>query len=85
MNTFLGFGKQYVAKHYEKTGQRVYLHLKKTRRLVRTATHLPCAELVGLNFRAEEERESKLMLLCAFLMPESLDIWKSGHLEWRAC
>lgn len=35
MNTFLGFGKQYVEKHYQKTGQRVYLHLKRTRKLVK--------------------------------------------------
>lgn len=35
MNTFLGFGKQYVEKHYQKTGQRVYLHLKRTRKPVR--------------------------------------------------
>lgn len=35
MNTFLGFGKQYVEKHYQKTGQRVYLHLKRTRKPVK--------------------------------------------------
>ncbi|XP_006757624.1 PREDICTED: ubiquitin carboxyl-terminal hydrolase 5 isoform X2 [Myotis davidii] len=33
MNTFLGFGKQYVERHFNKTGQRVYLHLRRTRRL----------------------------------------------------
>ncbi|NIG58528.1 Ubiquitin carboxyl-terminal hydrolase 5 [Pontoporia blainvillei] len=32
MNTFLGFGKQYVERHFNKTGQRVYLHLRRTRR-----------------------------------------------------
>lgn len=49
MNTFLGFGKQYVGKHYEKTGQRVYLHLKKTRKLVRIAGFLSYAlELLEL-------------------------------------
>lgn len=74
MNTFLGFGKQYVTKHYEKTGQRVYLHLKKTRRLVRRAIFLLWAELTYLNFKAEEERCLKLMLLCAFLLPRSLNI-----------
>ncbi|GCB80536.1 hypothetical protein scyTo_0017213, partial [Scyliorhinus torazame] len=31
MNTFLGFGKQHVEKHYQKTGQRAYLHLRRTR------------------------------------------------------
>uniref|UniRef100_UPI00398EA554 ubiquitin carboxyl-terminal hydrolase 5-like n=1 Tax=Pristiophorus japonicus TaxID=55135 RepID=UPI00398EA554 len=31
MNTFLGFGKQFVQKHYQKTGQRAYLHLRRTR------------------------------------------------------
>lgn len=34
MNTFLGFGKQYVERHFNKTGQRVYLHLRRTRRPV---------------------------------------------------
>ncbi|KAI6080021.1 Ubiquitin carboxyl-terminal hydrolase 5 isoform X1 [Aix galericulata] len=32
MNTFLGFGKHYVERHFQKTGQRVYLHLKRTRK-----------------------------------------------------
>lgn len=32
MNTFLGFGKQYVERHFNKTGQRVYLHLRRTQR-----------------------------------------------------
>ncbi|XP_067881824.1 ubiquitin carboxyl-terminal hydrolase 5-like, partial [Heterodontus francisci] len=31
MSTFLGFGKQHVEKHYRKTGQRAYLHLRRTR------------------------------------------------------
>ncbi|KAM4636510.1 ubiquitin carboxyl-terminal hydrolase 5 isoform 1-T1 [Discoglossus pictus] len=30
MNTFLGFGRPYVERHYNKTGQRAYLHIKKT-------------------------------------------------------
>lgn len=37
MNTFLGFGKHYVERHFQKTGQRVYLHLKRTRKPVREA------------------------------------------------
>ncbi|CAM9751877.1 unnamed protein product [Lampetra fluviatilis] len=32
MNTFLGFGREHVEKHYQKTGQCVYMHLKRTRR-----------------------------------------------------
>ncbi|XP_059811489.1 ubiquitin carboxyl-terminal hydrolase 5 isoform X1 [Hypanus sabinus] len=31
MNTFLGFGKSFVERHYRKTGQRAFLHLKRTR------------------------------------------------------
>ncbi|KAL4608210.1 ubiquitin carboxyl-terminal hydrolase 13-like [Arapaima gigas] len=30
MNTFLGFGREHVERHYRKTGQSVYLHLKRT-------------------------------------------------------
>ncbi|MFT7815976.1 ubiquitin carboxyl-terminal hydrolase 5 isoform X1 [Arapaima gigas] len=33
MNTFLGFGSQNVDRHYRKTGQRAYLHIKRTRRV----------------------------------------------------
>uniref|UniRef100_A0A8C9TRM6 Ubiquitin carboxyl-terminal hydrolase n=1 Tax=Scleropages formosus TaxID=113540 RepID=A0A8C9TRM6_SCLFO len=33
MNTFLGFGSQYVDRHYRKTGQKAYLHIKRTRRV----------------------------------------------------
>ncbi|XP_066565709.1 ubiquitin carboxyl-terminal hydrolase 13 isoform X2 [Amia ocellicauda] len=30
MNTFLGFGREHVERHYRKTGQCVYIHLKRT-------------------------------------------------------
>lgn len=29
MNTFLGFGREHVERHYRKTGQSVYIHLKR--------------------------------------------------------
>lgn len=29
MNTFLGFGREHIERHYRKTGQCVYLHLKR--------------------------------------------------------
>uniref|UniRef100_A0A8C2H5X4 Ubiquitin carboxyl-terminal hydrolase n=1 Tax=Cyprinus carpio TaxID=7962 RepID=A0A8C2H5X4_CYPCA len=29
MNTFLGFGREHVERHYHKTGQSVYMHLKR--------------------------------------------------------
>ncbi|XP_069039154.1 ubiquitin carboxyl-terminal hydrolase 5 isoform X1 [Lepisosteus oculatus] len=32
MNTFLGFGAQFVERHYRRTGQRAFLHIKRTRR-----------------------------------------------------
>lgn len=32
MNTFLGFGSQYVDRHYARTGQRAYLHITRTRK-----------------------------------------------------
>lgn len=28
-NTFLGFGREHIERHYRKTGQCVYLHLKR--------------------------------------------------------
>ncbi|MEE6501347.1 hypothetical protein FKM82_004141 [Ascaphus truei] len=30
MNTFLGFGREHVERHYRKTGQCVYMHLKRS-------------------------------------------------------
>ncbi|XP_048832924.1 ubiquitin carboxyl-terminal hydrolase 13-like isoform X1 [Brienomyrus brachyistius] len=30
MNTFLGFGREHVERHYRKTGQSIYMHLKRT-------------------------------------------------------
>ncbi|KAG5851422.1 hypothetical protein ANANG_G00093240 [Anguilla anguilla] len=30
MNTFLGFGREHVERHYRKTGQSVFMHLKRT-------------------------------------------------------
>uniref|UniRef100_A0A8B9TPU5 Ubiquitin carboxyl-terminal hydrolase n=1 Tax=Anas platyrhynchos TaxID=8839 RepID=A0A8B9TPU5_ANAPL len=35
MNTFLGFGREHIERHYRKTGQCVYLHLKRHVREVR--------------------------------------------------
>ncbi|XP_047454683.1 ubiquitin carboxyl-terminal hydrolase 5 isoform X1 [Mugil cephalus] len=32
MNSFLGFGSQYVDRHYARTGQRAYLHITRTRK-----------------------------------------------------
>uniref|UniRef100_A0A1A7WZW5 Ubiquitin carboxyl-terminal hydrolase n=1 Tax=Iconisemion striatum TaxID=60296 RepID=A0A1A7WZW5_9TELE len=32
MNSFLGFGGQYVDRHYARTGQRAYLHITRTRK-----------------------------------------------------
>ncbi|XP_023696662.2 ubiquitin carboxyl-terminal hydrolase 13-like [Paramormyrops kingsleyae] len=37
MNTFLGFGREHVERHYRKTGQSIYLHLKRT--VKEKATH----------------------------------------------
>lgn len=34
MFTFLAFGKDYVGWNFEKTGNPVYLHVKKTKKLV---------------------------------------------------
>ncbi|XP_053379534.1 ubiquitin carboxyl-terminal hydrolase 5-like [Mercenaria mercenaria] len=34
MNTFLGFGKKHVERHFKKTGNGVFLHLRRTRREV---------------------------------------------------
>nr|XP_033781358.1 ubiquitin carboxyl-terminal hydrolase 5 isoform X1 [Geotrypetes seraphini] len=87
MNTFLGFGKQYVEKHFQKTGQRVYLHLKKTRRSVEDSSvsgdpprKKPTRLAIGVEggFDVTEEKfeydeEVKLVIL-----PEHLQIPRDG-------
>uniref|UniRef100_A0A8C2H5W8 Ubiquitin carboxyl-terminal hydrolase 13 n=1 Tax=Cyprinus carpio TaxID=7962 RepID=A0A8C2H5W8_CYPCA len=40
MNTFLGFGREHVERHYHKTGQSVYMHLKRHVKEVRRVTRL---------------------------------------------
>ncbi len=40
MNSFLGFGREHVERHYRKTGQSVYMHLKRHVKEVRRATKL---------------------------------------------
>ena len=35
MNTFIGFGKKFVEHNYKKTGNAVYLHLKRVKKQVR--------------------------------------------------
>uniref|UniRef100_A0A8C0H4G0 Ubiquitin carboxyl-terminal hydrolase n=1 Tax=Chelonoidis abingdonii TaxID=106734 RepID=A0A8C0H4G0_CHEAB len=63
MNTFLGFGKQYVEKYYGKTGHRVYLHLKRTRKLVR----MGCLELGDtLHCQTCSESEKRDPTPCSF-------------------
>ncbi|XP_029436237.1 ubiquitin carboxyl-terminal hydrolase 5 isoform X2 [Rhinatrema bivittatum] len=87
MNTFLGFGKQYVETHHQKTGQRVYLHLKRTRRPVEDSSGTgdpprkkPTRLAIGVEggFDLTEEKleydeEVKLVIL-----PEHLEIPRDG-------
>uniref|UniRef100_A0A8C9SSY9 Ubiquitin carboxyl-terminal hydrolase n=1 Tax=Scleropages formosus TaxID=113540 RepID=A0A8C9SSY9_SCLFO len=47
MNTFLGFGREHVERHYRKTGQSVYMHLKRTIKEVRVATEIPLFALLN--------------------------------------
>ncbi|OQV13825.1 Ubiquitin carboxyl-terminal hydrolase 5 [Hypsibius exemplaris] len=39
LNTFLGFGRQHVEKHYAKTENAVYLHLKRTKKPIAQSKH----------------------------------------------
>lgn len=38
LNSFLGFGREHVERHYRKTGQSVYMHLKRHVKEVRIVT-----------------------------------------------
>jgi len=44
MNTFLGFGREHVERHYRKTGQSVYMHLK---RHVREVSVTPAVSILN--------------------------------------
>uniref|UniRef100_A0AAR2LI73 Ubiquitin carboxyl-terminal hydrolase n=1 Tax=Pygocentrus nattereri TaxID=42514 RepID=A0AAR2LI73_PYGNA len=67
MNTFLGFGREHVERHYRKTGQSVYMHLKRHVKEVRQMAGL--AFLFGLELNRdfngddyEYEDEAKLVI-----------------------
>lgn len=49
MNTFLGFGREHVERHYRKTGQCVYMHLKRHVKEVRYTCDLYFCWLLVLN------------------------------------
>lgn len=40
MNSFLGFGSQYVERHYARSGQRAYLHITRTRKAKVTSFYI---------------------------------------------
>uniref|UniRef100_A0A7N6AP58 Ubiquitin carboxyl-terminal hydrolase n=1 Tax=Anabas testudineus TaxID=64144 RepID=A0A7N6AP58_ANATE len=53
MNTFLGFGREHVERHYRKTGQSVYMHLKRHVKEVRFAVFAFCQEYASVFFVAD--------------------------------
>uniref|UniRef100_A0A8K9V1Y4 Ubiquitin carboxyl-terminal hydrolase n=1 Tax=Oncorhynchus mykiss TaxID=8022 RepID=A0A8K9V1Y4_ONCMY len=58
MNTFLGFGREHVERHYRKTGQSVYMHLKRHVKEVRNLE-------LNRDFNGDEydcEDEAKLVI-----------------------
>uniref|UniRef100_A0A8D2ZNK0 Ubiquitin carboxyl-terminal hydrolase n=1 Tax=Scophthalmus maximus TaxID=52904 RepID=A0A8D2ZNK0_SCOMX len=64
MNTFLGFGREHVERHYRKTGQSVYMHLKRHVKEVSFPLFLLDLEL-NRDFNGEDfeyEDEAKLVI-----------------------
>ncbi|KTG32081.1 hypothetical protein cypCar_00009210, partial [Cyprinus carpio] len=51
MNTFLGFGREHVERHYHKTGQSVYMHLK---RHVKESSHQLLFKNISFAFFPED-------------------------------
>uniref|UniRef100_A0A8C7T1K1 Ubiquitin carboxyl-terminal hydrolase n=1 Tax=Oncorhynchus mykiss TaxID=8022 RepID=A0A8C7T1K1_ONCMY len=47
MNSFLGFGSQYVDRHHTRSGQRAYLHISRTRKAPVTMAGLMSADSVS--------------------------------------
>uniref|UniRef100_A0A8C7NHY5 Ubiquitin carboxyl-terminal hydrolase n=1 Tax=Oncorhynchus mykiss TaxID=8022 RepID=A0A8C7NHY5_ONCMY len=67
MNTFLGFGREHVERHYRKTGQSVYMHLKRhPRHMLRERHHSLFYDLeLNRDFNGDEydcEDEAKLVI-----------------------
>uniref|UniRef100_A0A671TDX6 Ubiquitin carboxyl-terminal hydrolase n=1 Tax=Sinocyclocheilus anshuiensis TaxID=1608454 RepID=A0A671TDX6_9TELE len=65
MNSFLGFGREHVERHYRKTGQSVYMHLKRHVKEVRKVTKLFSNLELNRDFNGdgyEYEDEAKLVI-----------------------
>uniref|UniRef100_A0A669BNQ4 Ubiquitin carboxyl-terminal hydrolase n=1 Tax=Oreochromis niloticus TaxID=8128 RepID=A0A669BNQ4_ORENI len=65
MNTFLGFGREHVERHYRKTGQSVYMHLKRHVKEVRLPPALCSLSELNRDFNGEDyeyEDEAKLVI-----------------------
>uniref|UniRef100_A0A7N8XVP1 Ubiquitin carboxyl-terminal hydrolase n=1 Tax=Mastacembelus armatus TaxID=205130 RepID=A0A7N8XVP1_9TELE len=63
MNTFLGFGREHVERHYRKTGQSVYMHLKRhVKEVSCPLLLLVCDFELGLKKDYEYEDEAKLVI-----------------------
>uniref|UniRef100_A0A672YZI9 Ubiquitin carboxyl-terminal hydrolase 13 n=1 Tax=Sphaeramia orbicularis TaxID=375764 RepID=A0A672YZI9_9TELE len=67
MNTFLGFGREHVERHYRKTGQSVYMHLKRHIKEVTDCMFASSPKDLELNrdFNGEDyeyEDEAKLVI-----------------------
>uniref|UniRef100_A0A673J057 Ubiquitin carboxyl-terminal hydrolase n=1 Tax=Sinocyclocheilus rhinocerous TaxID=307959 RepID=A0A673J057_9TELE len=65
MNSFLGFGREHVERHYHKTGQSVYMHLKRHVKEVRRVTKLFSNLELNRDFNGvdyEYEDEAKLVI-----------------------
>ncbi|XP_075468738.1 ubiquitin carboxyl-terminal hydrolase 5 isoform X3 [Ascaphus truei] len=89
MNTFLGFGRHYVEQYHQKTGQRAYLHLSRSRKPKsddscsgtgdpprKKPTRLAIGMEGGFDMSEEQceyEEEVKLVIL-----PEFLEILRDG-------
>lgn len=63
LNSFLGFGREHVERHYRKTGQSVYMHLKRHVKEVRTVTTFFFKLIAGLNFFFKFHRNSKSVVV----------------------
>uniref|UniRef100_A0A8C1Z5A7 Ubiquitin carboxyl-terminal hydrolase n=1 Tax=Cyprinus carpio TaxID=7962 RepID=A0A8C1Z5A7_CYPCA len=65
LNSFLGFGREHVERHYRKTGQSVYMHLKRHVKEVRSVAKLFSDLELNRDFNGgdyEYEDEAKLVI-----------------------
>uniref|UniRef100_A0A672RMI0 Ubiquitin carboxyl-terminal hydrolase 13 n=1 Tax=Sinocyclocheilus grahami TaxID=75366 RepID=A0A672RMI0_SINGR len=84
MNSFLGFGREHVERHYHKTGQSVYMHLKRHVKEVRRVTKLFSSLFKHVSFYTLKQGSSNLVTIaCDAVLNASSPYKKQEADSWE--